>query len=89
MLYGVKRRVQRAPPNPSQPHAGVIEVTMLDPVLHHLHHAPMAARWMAQLVQLDPELAAALPLLAARLVDAGGIDEEDEDGDEVPEPMAV
>jgi len=67
----------------------VIEVTMFDPVLHHLYHAPQATRWIAQLVQLDPELATALPLLAARLMDAGGIDEEDEDGSEVEEPIAV
>lgn len=62
---------------------------MLDPVLHHLHHAPQAARWITQLVQLDPELAAALPLLAARLMDAGGGDEEDEDLSDEQEPVAV
>lgn len=62
---------------------------MLDPVIHHLHHAPMATRWIAQLVQLDPELAAALPLLAARLMDAGGIDEEEEDEEGQQEPIAV
>ena len=62
---------------------------MFEPVLHHLHHAPQASRWIAQLVQLDPELAAALPLLAARLMDAGGIDEDDEEGTEVEEPIAV
>jgi hypothetical protein len=62
---------------------------MFDPVLHHLHHASHATRWIAQLVQLDPELAAALPLLAARLMDAGGIDEDDEEGTEVEEPIGV
>lgn len=62
---------------------------MLDPVIHHLHHAPMATRWIAQLVQLDPELAAALPLLAARLMDAGGIDDEDDEGEGEREPVAV
>jgi len=67
----------------------VIEVTMLDPVIHHLHHAPMAARWIAQLVQLDPELAAALPLLAARLMDAGGLDDEDDEGVGERQPVAV
>lgn len=68
---------------------GVIEVPMLDPVIHHLHHAPHAARWISQLIQLDPELAAALPLLAARLMDAGGGEEDDADAEEGHEPLAV
>lgn len=54
---------------------------MFDPVLHHLQQAKESAQWFAQLIQLDPELVlpAALPLLAARLMDAGGIDEEGDD----------
>ena len=53
---------------------------MLDPVTQHLHHAPAAAMWITQLIKLDPELAAALPLLAARLMEAGGTDgDEDEE----------
>lgn len=55
---------------------------MLDPVLHHLHQAKQSAQWIAQLMQLDPELMlpAALPLVAARLVDAVGFEDEgDED----------
>ncbi len=55
---------------------------MFDPVLHHLYQAKQSAQWIAQLIQLDPELVlpAALPLVAARLMDAGGVDdEEDED----------
>lgn len=62
---------------------------MLDPVIHHLHHAPQAARWIAQLVQLDPELAAALPLLAARLMDAGGGEEDEAELQGDHEPLAV
>jgi hypothetical protein len=56
---------------------------MLDPVVHHLSEAKQTAAWVAQLMHLDPELMipAALPLLAARLMDAGGA-EEDQD----PEP---
>lgn len=77
------------PPYPHLPRNGVIEVTMLDPVIHHLHHAPHAARWIAQLVQLDPELAAALPLLAARLMDAGGGDEDEVEVEGGHEPIAV
>jgi hypothetical protein len=55
---------------------------MLDPVLNHLHQAKQTATWVAQLMRLDPELMlpAALPLLAARLMDAGGV-EEDIDAD--------
>jgi len=62
---------------------------MLDPVLHHLSQANQSAQWFAQLIQLDPELVlpAALPLLAARLIDAGGID--DEGDDEMPVELAV
>lgn len=63
---------------------------MLDPVMLHLHQAKQSAQWFAQLMQLDPELMmpAALPLIAARLMGAGGADE---DGDEEPGPaeMAV
>ena len=55
---------------------------MLDPVLHHLHQARETATWVAQLMRVDPELMlpAALPLLAARLMDAGGIDDDAETG---------
>lgn len=54
---------------------------MLDPVLFHLHQAKQSAQFIAQLIQLDPELVlpAALPLLAARLMDAGGIDDDGDD----------
>lgn len=53
---------------------------MLDSVMH-LHQAKQSAHWVAQLMQLDPELMipAALPLLAARLMDAGGVDDDTED----------
>ncbi len=53
---------------------------MLDPVLHHLHQAKETASWVAQLMRLDPELMlpAALPLLAARLMDAGGYEDDAE-----------
>lgn len=59
---------------------------MLDPVMHHLHQARETATWVAQLMRIDPELMlpAALPLLAARLMDAGGI----EDDSELEEPEA-
>jgi len=59
---------------------------MLDPVMHHLHQARETATWIAQLMRIDPELMlpAALPLLAARLMDAGGI----EDDSELDEPEA-
>lgn len=52
---------------------------MLDPVLQHLHQAKETATWIAQLMRVDPDLMlpAALPLLAARLMDAGGIDDDD------------
>lgn len=54
---------------------------MFDPVLHHLHQARQSAEWFAQLIRLDPELMvpAALPLIAARLMDAGGVDDEGDD----------
>lgn len=53
---------------------------MVDPVMHHLHQARETATWVAQLMRIDPELMlpAALPLLAARLMDAGGIDDDSE-----------
>lgn len=56
---------------------------MIDPVMQHLHQAKQTAIWVAQLMQLDPELVlpAALPLVAARLMDAGGVDEEPEGDD--------
>ena len=51
---------------------------MLDPVLHHLHQAKETASWVAQLMRVDPDLMlpAALPLLAARLMDAGGCEDD-------------
>lgn len=51
---------------------------MLDPVVQHLSQAKQTATWVAQLMHLDPELMlpAALPLLAARLMDAGGVEDE-------------
>ncbi len=52
---------------------------MLDPMLIHLHQARQSAQWFAQLIQLDPDLVAALPLVAARLMDAGGVDDEGDD----------
>ena len=58
---------------------------MFEPVVQHLSQAKQAAAlWVAQLKHLDPELMlpAALPLLAARLMDAGGVDDEP---DEEPE----
>jgi hypothetical protein len=59
---------------------GVMErrIPMLDPVLHHLHQAKETATWVAHLMRVDPELMlpAALPLLAARLMDAGGCDDD-------------
>ncbi len=53
---------------------------MLDPVLHHLHQAKQTATWVSQLMRVDPELMlpAALPLLAARLMDAGGVEDDPE-----------
>jgi hypothetical protein len=54
---------------------------MLDQILLHLHQAKQSAQWFAQLIQLDPELVlpAALPLVAARLMDAGGVDDDPDD----------
>jgi len=54
---------------------------MFDPMLQHLSQAKQTAVWFAQLMRLDPDLVipAALPLLAARLMDAGGIDEDPSD----------
>jgi hypothetical protein len=51
---------------------------MLDPVLQHLQQAKQTAVWVAQIMRLDPELMlpAALPLLAARLMDAGGVEDD-------------
>ena len=59
---------------------------MLDPVMHSLQQAKQTAVWVAQLMRLDPELMlpAALPLLAARLMDAGGV--EDDSEQEVKDP---
>ena len=59
---------------------------MLDPVTHHLHQAKQTATWVAQLMQVDPDLMlpAALPLLAARLMDAGGVDEDPDTEDPGP-----
>lgn len=56
---------------------------MFDPVLQHLHQAKQTAVWVAELIRMDPELMlpAALPLLAARLMDAGGCEDEPEPGD--------
>jgi len=53
---------------------------MLDPVMHHLQQAKQTAMWVAQLMRLDPELMvpAALPLVAARLMDAGGVEDDPE-----------
>ena len=53
---------------------------MLDPVMHHLQQAKQTAVWVAQLMRLDPELMlpAALPLVAARLMDAGGMEDDAE-----------
>jgi hypothetical protein len=64
---------------------------MLDPMLHHLHQAKQSAQWFAQLVQLDPDLVlpAALPLLAARLMDAGGIDDDGEEDQGSPELAVI
>ena len=64
---------------------------MLDPVLHHLQQAKQTAVWIAQLMRVDPELMlpAALPLLAARLMDAGGADDEVEEGGDAEMELAV
>lgn len=57
---------------------------MLDPVMHHLHQARETATWVAQLMRIDPDLMlpAALPLLAARLMDAGGVEDDDAELDD-------
>ena len=54
---------------------------MLDPVVQSLTQAKQTATWVAQLMHLDPELMipAALPLLAARLMDAGGVEDDPEE----------
>jgi hypothetical protein len=54
---------------------------MFDPMLLQLTQAKQTAVWFAQLMRLDPDLVipAALPLLAARLMDAGGTEEESGD----------
>ncbi len=65
---------------------------MLDPVMHHLHQARETATWIAQLMRIDPELMlpAALPLLASRLMDAGGMDDDSEfDEPEASSGLAV
>jgi hypothetical protein len=64
---------------------------MFDPVLHQLHQARQAAIWIAQLMRVDPDLMmpAALPLLAARLMDAGGVEDDGEDGSDGQREMAV
>jgi hypothetical protein len=59
---------------------------MLDPVLHHIQQAQQSAELFAQVIRLDPELVlpAALPLVAARLMEAVGVDDEsDEEGPEL------
>src|ERR1043166_4431944 len=63
---------------------------MFDPVLHQLHQARQAAIWIAQLMRVDPDLMmpAALPLLAARLMDAGGVEDDGEDGSDGQREMA-
>jgi len=68
---------------------------VLDPVLHHLnphhlHQAKQSAQFIAQLIQLDPELMlpAALPLLAARLMGVDGLDENG-DADQDQSDLAV
>lgn len=64
---------------------------MLDPILVHLHQAKQSAQWFAQLIQLDPELVlpAALPLIAARLMDAGGIDDDPDEDTAEPELAVI
>lgn len=64
---------------------------MLDPVLLHLHQAKQAAQWFAQVIQLDPDLVlpAALPLVAARLMDAGGTEEDPDEGPPEAAELAV
>ena len=64
---------------------------MLEPVVQHLSHAKQTATWVSQLMHLDPELMlpAALPLLAARLMDAGGVDEDPEGEPNGPEAQVA
>ncbi len=54
---------------------------MLQPGVDSLHQIRHGADWVLQLMRLDPQLAipAAMPLLAARLMDAGGVEESLED----------
>ena len=55
---------------------------MLDPmILHKLTHTAPPAEVLRQLAALNPELAfpAALPLLAARLLGASGVDDDADD----------
>jgi hypothetical protein len=64
---------------------------MLDPVVQSLAQAKQTATWVAQLMHLDPELMlpAALPLLAARLMDAGGVEEDLEEQTEGPTDLSL
>jgi hypothetical protein len=66
---------------------------MFDPMLLQLSQAKQTAVWFAQLMRLDPDLVipAALPLLAARLMDAGGIEDEssEDSGSGTPAEYAV
>lgn len=58
---------------------------MIDPLfLHHLTQARPTAELFHQLARLDPDLAipAALPLLAARLLGASSLDEDEDNGAE-------
>ena len=64
---------------------------MLDPVLHHRYQAKQSAHWFAQLVQMDPELMvpAALPLIAARLMGAAGVQDDSDEESGPSELIAV
>lgn len=64
---------------------------MLDPVVQSLAQAKQTANWVAQLMHLDPELMipAALPLLAARLMDAGGVEDEPEEQTDGPADLSL
>lgn len=58
---------------------------MIDPLfLHHLTQARPTAELFHQLARLDPELAipAALPLMAARLLGAASMDDDEDAGPE-------
>jgi hypothetical protein len=61
---------------------------VIDPVLQHLQEAKQTAAMVAQLMRLDPELMlpAALPLLAARLMDAGGFEDDSDAESSEPNP---